>query len=244
MRKLKFLTLAVALFVFTGAVLLAEDALKPADGETAIDGANADAVLAAISAEFKQSPCLKARITTEVEDLLLGKRVEEGTLLLDRAGRVLRKFSKPSNKVWLFDANQLQEYNPKRKTVFVKDLSKAPKALKLVQAAATADLKTLQEIFNIHVFEYTKDAQKHWRLVLTPKESGDSPLAYKRIQGRIAEKAIFFDEIEYVPDAGDRTLERYTDIQSIPKPGDTDFTLDVTADVKRKVDVVGTADGQ
>ena len=217
------------------------DALKPAEGETLLNAADAAGVLAEISETFKQAPYVRAQIVTEVEDLLLGKRVEEGTLLLDRSGRVMRKFSKPAVKMWLLDAGQLQEYNPKRKTVYVKDLTQAPKALKLIQAAATADVKTLEEIFDMHVFRYDKEGQKTYRLVLAAKTGGGSPMAYKWIQGRIAEKALFFEEIEYVPNAGDRTLERYKEIQSIAKPADAEFSLDAPADVKRKVDIVAAS---
>jgi len=229
--------LSLTILTLAGHCLHAEE-LKTEPGETLLSAPDAEHALADLAATFKENPCIKGRISTEVDDLLSGKRVDEGELLLDRSGRVLRKFTKPSAKVWLLEGTQLQEYVPRRKTLFVKDLVQAPKALKLLRAAATVDMKPLEAIFDIHVFRSEKDGKAEFRVVLSKKEDADIPMSYKRITARIADKALFFREISYLPDSGDHMVERYTEIQSVNKPKDEDFALDLPVDVKRQVDTI------
>ncbi len=229
----------LAFFLICGFVRGAEtDAPVPLAGETLLTNAEAEKVLAELPA-FKDPKPLKAHIKTEVADELLGSRVEEGELLLDRPSRVLRKFTKPSLKIWLLDGAQLSEYGAKTKKLYVKDFSKAPRALKLIQAAFTGDLGTLKELFDVYTFKGSQDGQTIFRFVLNRKSGGDSPALYKRIQARLYEKGLFFHEIEYLPEAGDRVVERYSLIEAVAKPSDKDFALDIPADVERKTEVIG-----
>ena len=233
-----FLLLAIVAILSPALALSGEDELKLEAGETLLPDTDAEKVLSEITATFVSNPYIKARIVTEVDDLLAGIRKDEGELLLDRAGRVMRKFTKPALKVWLLNESQIQEYSARRKTVYIKDLSKAPKTLKLLQAAATGDVKGLGEIFALHVFRSEKDGQANFRLLLSKKLANESPVSYKHIQARILQKGLFFHEIEYVPEAGDHMIERYMGIESVTKPRDEEFTLDVPADVTRKIDVI------
>ena len=214
------------------------DVPQPLAGETMLAPAEAEKLLAELPA-FKDPQPIKAHIKTEVADELMGARVEEGELLLDRPARVLRKFTKPSVKIWLLDGTLLSEYGAKTKKLYVKDFSQAPRALKLIQAAFTGDLKTLKELFDVCIFKGSTDGQALYRFVLTRKGGGDSPALYKRIQARLYEKGLFFHEIEYVPESGDRVLERYTEIAAVAKPADKDFVLDLPEDVVRKTEVIG-----
>lgn len=211
---------------------------QPLAGETQLSPADAEKILAELSA-FKDPKPIKAHIRTEVADELLGARVEEGELLLDRPARVLRKFTKPSLKIWMLDGANLSEYGAKSKKLYIKDFSQAPRALKLIQAAFTGDLKTLKELFDVFAFKGEAGGQTVFRFVLNKKSGSDSPALYKRIQARLYEQGLFFHEIEYIPESGDRVLERYTEIAAVPKPSDKDFTLDVPADVVRKTEVIG-----
>lgn len=212
--------------------------LKPLAGETLLAADKAQKVLADIAERFKASAAVKARIVAESDDELLGKRKSEGELLLDRSGRVLRTFSKPAS-VQLLDGDKFQEYLPKLKKLFVKDFSKAPRALRLLRAALTADLKLLGEIFEISVFEAGKDDARAFRIVLLKKEDTTQPLPYTRIQGRIQFGAQFYSEIEYLPEGSTPVLERYLDVEAIDAPKAEAFALEVPAGVKRQVDVVG-----
>jgi len=211
----------------------------PLDGETLLTTADAEKVLHELPA-FKNPQPLKARIKTEVDDLL-GSRSDEGVLLLDRPARVLRKFTKPSLKVWLLDGTKIQEYAAKSKMLYVKDFSQAPRALKLIQAAFTGDVKTLKEIFDVYTFKSSKDGKDMYRFVLNRK-TGSSGGIYRRIQARLLGEALFFHEIEYVPDAGDKVIERYLEISAVEKPSDADFALDVPADVTRKNETIKGAE--
>jgi hypothetical protein len=211
---------------------------EPLAGETLLTAAETEKILAELSA-FKDPHPLKAHIRTETADELLGARIEEGELLLDRPARVLRKFTKPSVKIWLLDGAKLSEYGAKSKKLYVKDFSQAPRALKLIQAAFTGDLTTLKELFDVYAFKGSSGGQTIFRFVLNRKSGGDSPALYKRIQARLYEKGLFFHEIEYLPESGDRVLERYTEIESVGKPADKDFVLDIPDDVVRKTEVIG-----
>ncbi len=240
LRRTPWLAPALLLaFAFSSAPAAEESdpALNPEKGETLLNAAAAEKVLQALAERFKKNPSLRARIVTEVNDELLGKRTEEGELLLDRPGRVLRKFTKPSAKFWLLDGTLLQEYLVKSKKLYVKDFSKAPRALKLLQAAVTVDAPLLGEHFDIHVFEAATEGEnkeRAQRLVLTQQPGAKVGLPYRRIQARIAAAGLFFQEIEYVPEGGEVTLERYVDIKSVARPADGDFALNVPEDATRK----------
>lgn len=236
---LKF-SLCLCVSVVICSSLRAED-VAPEAGEVKLIAADADKALAELGAAFKASPAVKGNIVTEVDDLL-GKRVEEGELLLDRPGRLLRKFTKPALKIWLLDGAQLQEFAAKQKTLYVKDFAKAPKALGLIQAAVTVDTKALNNLFDIHVFRgASKDGQAPLRVVLTKKAASDNPLLYKRITARIKPGELFFSQIEYVPESGDTTVEKYLNLAAA-KPTDADFKLDLPADVIRKVENISDTD--
>jgi hypothetical protein len=236
-RSLKSLILSLFL-TLTATLIAANDDLKPLTGETLLTSAESEKLLVDLPA-FKQKSPLKAKIVTEVDDLL-GARKEEGELLLDRSGRVLRKFTKPSLKVWLLNGSQIQEYAANRKMLYIKDFKNAPKTLKLIQAAFTGDVKELKELFDIHIFKSAKDNQTVYRFVLLKKAASDNALLYKRIQATIAENAPFFHEIDYLPESGDHTVERYVDIAVVDRLNDADFALDVPADVQRKTELIGT----
>ncbi|HYF49152.1 MAG TPA: outer membrane lipoprotein carrier protein LolA [Planctomycetota bacterium] len=231
------LFIVISVSIATCAFSADDPALKAAAGEKQLDGAATDKLLAQIAERFKKSPSIKAKILTEVDDLV-GKRSEEGELLLDRPSRVMRKFTKPSQKIWVLNETYIQEYLPNRKTLYTKDFSKAPQTLSLLQSAVTLDVKALTGLFNIGVFESTKENARSYRLLLTPKADTKQPVPYKRIQARIGETGLFFHEIEYVPESGDATVEKYSDIQAVEKPKEDAFVFEVPQDVKRKTDVI------
>lgn len=216
---------------------------KPETTEVALSSSETEKCLAELAEKFKATPFIKARMVVEIDDLL-GTRSEEGEMLLDHSGRILRKFTKPSLKIMLLNGAQLQEYSASRQTLYVKDFSKASKALKLLRAAATLDVKALEDLFDIQVLRGTHPkGERYCRFILTKKNSGDHPLLYKRIQARILENGLFFDEIEYQPESGDRVVERYLDIQAVPKLQDDDFTLKLPVDVHRKTEMIGEDSG-
>jgi hypothetical protein len=236
-RRYATLLIASALLVLCS-FAAAGDVLTPEPGEKLLSAEEVAKVLAELPA-LKSTACLKARIVTEVDDLV-GKRQEEGELLLDRPTRVLRKFTKPSFKLWLLDGAQLQEYAPANKVLYIKDFTHAPRKLRLVQAAFTGDVRVLQELFAVSVFRKggdSKDQPASYRFVLTKKPGADNPLDYKSIQAKATEQGLFFSEIEFVPGDGDRTVERYTDIAVVPKPADKDFaeSLGLPAGVTKKI---------
>ncbi len=204
--------------------------------ERELTGDEAALVLGQIAENFKAHPHVKAHIRTEIDDLL-GKRVEEGELLLSRPGEILRQFNRPTKKTWLLSGVQLQEYSARHKIVRIKDFSKAPAALALVQAAVTLEVKVLQAHFAIHVFVNTAQP-KNLRLLLTKKTDGSALLAYKRIQVRLNLDQPLYSEIEYVPESGDRMVEYYTDIQVVPPPQAADFTLTLPPGTEQKIDVL------
>lgn len=205
----------------------------PLDGETKLSTEEADRALAELPA-FKHPQALKAKIVAETDDLM-GVRKEEGELLISPPTQVLRTFTRPKPKTWVLNGNQLQVYLPARKSLFVTDFSNAPKTLKRIQNAFTGDLKSLRELFDIYVF--SSAAGKSYRFVLVPAK-GESAAGYKRIQAKLASDALFFHEIAYEPESGDKVVERYSGIESVAKPDDSAFELKVPDDVTRKVDKV------
>ncbi|MCY3020816.1 MAG: hypothetical protein NTW87_17505 [Planctomycetota bacterium] len=235
-RRIAILALLAAAVWLGRAGAAAEDAPAPEAGETLLSAADAEKVIAEMRA-FKATGCIKARIVTEVDDLL-GVRKEEGELLLDRPTRVLRKFTRPAAKFWLLDGSQLQEYAPRKNVLYVKDFTLAPRKLKLIKAAFTGDMKTLQELFKVWVFRRPggEKGPAAYRFVLTKGDDAASPLDYKRIQARLLENALFFHEFEFLPRDGDRTVERYSDIVAAAKPSEEEFAAAVAlpAGVKRE----------
>jgi outer membrane lipoprotein-sorting protein len=217
----------------------AKEAEPPAleRGETLLDAAGADKVLAQLAAQFKAHPVVKARLAVEMDDLV-GKRTEEGELWLARPDRLLRKFTKPTPKAQLLDGPLIQEYLPALKKFYVKDFSKAPQTLKLVRAAFTMDVKTLNELFKIYVCEARPPQGVSYRLVFIKRPDLKLALPYARIQARIGSQDVFFREIEYTPTAGDKTLERYLDVQELPQAPADVFKLDIPAGIERQVDVI------
>jgi len=212
-------------------------------GETLLSAVEVDKVLAELPV-FKNQDCIKARIVSQWEDLL-GPRKDEGELFLDRPMRILRKFTKPSLKLWLMEGAQLQEYAPANKVLYIKDFSAAPRKLKLVRAFFSADIKTLSESFDVWVFRHEgerKDQPVCYRFVLMNKPGPEKVLECKSMQARVYENALFFHEIQFVPKRKEEssTLERYFDIASVPKPSDQDFheLLGLPADVVRKLEPI------
>jgi hypothetical protein len=233
---LKLIAILCSMFLVSH-VMAAEQDVKPLAGETLLSAADADKLLTELLV-FKDKSSLKAQIVTEVDDLL-GARKEEGELLLDRSGRVLRKFTKPSLKVWLLDGTQIQEFSANRKMLYIKDFKQAPKALKLIQAAFTGNVKELNELFDLHVFRSSKENQNSYRFLLLKKANADA-LLYKRIEAQVLESGLFFHQIEYLPESGDKTVERYLNIAATPMPSDRDFALEVPEGVQRKTELIGT----
>ena len=214
------------------------DVNKPLEGETHLQGADAEKALNELAQRFKDNPRVKAHLVRESEDLA-GTRKDTGDLLLDRNGRVLQKFGGPKAKMVLLSGTELHEYSASRKTEYVKDFSKAPDSLKLLKSAVTVDLKELAQLFDIAA--YTR-ADGSMRIVFVPRADAKNPLGYQYIQARIGSKELFFNEIEYMPDSG-KIVERYSDIQPVAKFEDNDFVLTLPADVKQKVEQV-SAEGK
>jgi len=67
-----------------------------------IGAAEAGVALKAIAENFRAHPAFRAKMTVRVTDLI-GERVEEGWLAIARPGKVLRRFEKPSSKIWFLD---------------------------------------------------------------------------------------------------------------------------------------------
>jgi len=222
---------AVILIVAFASAFAGEPA--PLEGETKLSSAEVDRVLAELPA-FKDPKPLKAKIVAETDDLM-GMRKEEGELLISPPTQVLRTFTKPKAKTWVLNGNVLQVYLPARKSLFVTDFSNAPKTLKRIQNAFTGDLKSLRELYEIHVF--SSNEGKAYRFVLLPAK-GESAAGYKRIQAKLAADALFFHEIAYEPESGDKVVERYSGIEGVAKPDAATFELKVPDDVTRKVDKV------
>lgn len=228
---MKFVRSMVLSVMFAASLLHAESS-QPLAGEARLSGGDAEKILAELPA-FKNPGPLKAKMVAETDDLM-GARKDQGEILIDPPSRVLRNFTKPKPKVWLLNGNVLQEYLPARKTLLTKDFSSAPQALKRIQSAFTGDLKGLRDVFDVAVF---KNAEKDaYRFVLVPLKSEGA--MYKRIEAKLEAKALFFHEVTYVPESGDKVVEKYTEIQAVPKPGDDAFKLSVPDDVTVKTDKV------
>ena len=217
---------------FVACFLRAENAAQPLAGETRLSAADAEKILAELPA-FKSPGPLKAKIMVESDDLM-GARKDEGELLIDPPSRVLRNFNKPKPKVWLLNGALLQEYVPARKTVFVKDFSAAPNALKRIQSAFTGDLKGLRDVFDVAVFK--NEEKNTYRFLLVPLKAEGA--MYKRIEAKLEAKALFFHEVIYLPESGDKVVEKYSEIQAVPKPESAVFDLKLPEDVTRKTDKV------
>jgi hypothetical protein len=182
---------------------------------------------------FKRQTCVRARILSEVEDLV-GKRVEKGELVLRRPDRVLRRFhnSDPKkSKASRLDGDILTFFNPARKKVkvVVRDFSHAPKALALLRAAGGLDISGWRDHFDVAGFKKAAGDGKlsQWRFVLTPRKDKKTFVAkeFKRIQVRIVEGGAFFSELTQVPKSGDTgpVTERYEKIEVLDKLGDSAF---------------------
>jgi len=223
--------LALVMFVAVAAIHAGEPA--PLEGETKLEAAEVDRALSDLPA-FKNPQPLKAKMVAETEDFV-GTRKEEGELLLSPPSQILRTFTKPKPKTWLLNGTLLQVYIPARKQLYVTDFSDAPKTLKRIQNAFTGDLKSLRELFAISVF--SSAGGKAYRFVLVPAK-GESAVGYKRIQAKLAADALFFHEITYEPDSGDKVTEKYSAIEAVAKPAASAFELNVPDDVTRKTDKV------
>jgi len=210
---------------------------QPLPGERELLGADRDARLAAIMAVFQAHPRVQARIVTRSDDLL-GERIEEGELRLDRPGRLLRRFTQPALKLWSYASGQLTEYVERTRTAYIKDFTHAPRALNLLDAAVMLDFKRLEQFFDLHVYESADGT----RLVCARKADDTSRVPYQRIQARLAPGGIFFHEIEYLPDSGDRTTEQYLDIQPVAAWKEDAFDLQLPSDAKRQTTAVSDSE--
>lgn len=230
----------LALTVVLSATLFAADEPQAEPGERALSAAESDTALKRIAATFKAHATIRASIRCEIEDLA-GKRIEEGTLLLDRTenrpARILRTFSKPKVKAWLLHGTLISEYVPSKKTVFVKDLSAAPKTIRHIQAALTGDVQALDEIFTIRIFSNLAANPVSLRLVLDKKQ-GVSKYIHRRIEARIIEGGLFFDQIHYIPDEGDELTENFLDTKDAGKLRDADFALPGAEGVDQKFEKI------
>ena len=234
-RRFQFLIWIGVAAVFRCAAAETADLNKPAEGETRLQGSDADKALEGLAERFKANPRVKAHLASEAEDLV-GVKKDEGEFLLDRGGRVLQKFGGLKPKLRLLTGTELHEYSASRKTDFIKDFAKAPNALKLLKSAVTVDLKELTQLFEINV--YSKPAKTDGvdlRLVLLPRQAGNNPLAYQYIQARIGPKEPFFNEIEYMPDSG-KIVERYSNMETVAAFADSDFAP--PEGVKKEIDLV------
>jgi len=218
-------------------LLLAQAAEIPAlAGETKLNATEADQALSLISERLAKRGALKAQIVTETDDPMsvTGKRVEEGELLMDGPHRIRRTFTKPNAKTWVLDGAQITEYLPRRrKWAFIKDFSKAPKALALLRAAVNVDAKALADYFDVTVF---KTAEGAHRLVLVCKERKDGRQLYKRIQAKLAPNAPFFHEIEFEDASDVKVSEKYSNMEAVEKVDAAAFKLEIPADAEVQTD--------
>jgi len=218
----------------------ADAALKPEAGEQALAGQAKAAALEEIAAAFRRRPAVRARLEVSVHDELLGPRRETGELALLRPRFLRRRFLQPTEKIWLFNDNRIYEYAPARRLVRVTDLRNAPRTAGLLHAALFFEPEALAEHFSLTVFkkEGTEaGAPARLRLVLLHRSAAKQGAAEKNSEKRTAEQetekkkdwadllpqhrlqarwtagAALFDELEYQPKAGDRTVERYTEIR-------------------------------
>lgn len=218
---LALLTLALSLAARNTCAESIEKELPPAETESA---------LRALAIRFQSAPAVRAKIVSEIEDLV-GKRTEEGEMLIERPARVLRKFTKPTEKWWLLENGTLSEFARGQKSISVKDLTGAPNLLKQIQGAMTGDLTALAPSYAFKIFE-SKDGTQH---LVMDRKPATSRRAYKRIEARIAPAAAFFHEIHYIPEEGDEITEKFLDIQTFKKFPDADFAL---PEANRKVEKI------
>jgi outer membrane lipoprotein-sorting protein len=203
-------------------------------GETALTAEELGTALSELPA-FKQPGPLKGRIVAVTDDGMLGPRTDEGTLLIDPPGRVLRNFTKPAPKAWVLRDGVIEEYAPALNTLYVKDLTGAPKARKLVESAFTGDVKSLRELFDVYAFKTA--APVAYRFVLLPNAAHPN-LAYARIEATLPADALFFSKILYVQREGDPVTETFLDVQRAEKPDAGAFVLKLPAGVKKQADTV------
>ena len=220
----------------------ARAAEKAEPGEERLEDEAARQALAGIAEAFRRQPCVRARIVSEREDLV-GKRREEGEMVLQRPNRVLRRFGPPgqSVKALRLDGPLLLEYVPREKGVVPRDFSQAPKALALARAALTLDTETLGQYFAVAVFRKpaAEGQPARWRLVLTRRpEKAELPLA-PRIQARLEEGAAFFSEIWKAGEgADDYVVEKYSDLRVEKELSDRDFDEPLLKRERREANVV------
>jgi hypothetical protein len=219
--------------------LRAEEKAEP--GEERLEGEAARQALAGIAEVFRRQPCVRARIACEREDLI-GRRREEGEIVFQRPGRVLRRFGPPGRvvKALRLEGEMLLEYVPKEGVV-PRDFSQAPKALALVRAAFTLDTETLVQYFTIALFRKAgaEGRPAQWRIVLTRRsEKAELPLA-PRIQARLDDGAAFFREIWRAGEtADDYVVEEYSDIRAEKTLTDRDFDEPLLRENRREAKVV------
>ena len=102
------MNLIISAFLLLAVFSLSNFSAEPAAGERELTAAESETALRGIAETFKAYPNIKAKLVSEIEDLA-GKRSEEGEFVLERPVRVMRKFTKPSTKIWLLDGAFLFE---------------------------------------------------------------------------------------------------------------------------------------
>jgi hypothetical protein len=235
-----FALVSLSLLCALPAAVTAQEKAEP--GEELVKDEAARKALAGITESFQKQPCVRARIVSEREDLV-GKRREEGEMVLQRPDRVLRRFGPPGQavKALRLEGPLLLEYVPREKGVVPRDFGQAPKALALARAALTLDTETLAQYFAIAVFRKpgTEGRPAQWRLVLTRRpEKAELPLA-PRIQARLEEGAAFFSEIWKAGEgADDYVVEKYSDLRVEKDLTDRDFDEPLLKKDRREAHVV------
>ncbi|MCZ7644259.1 MAG: hypothetical protein M5U26_03080 [Planctomycetota bacterium] len=201
-------------------------------GETKLAPEEAQNVLAELTESFSKQPCVRAKLNCAVEDLL-GKREVRGEMLFKRPDTLLRRTQ--SGKDWTvvrLSGTTLREYYPGTGgdpgKLYEKDFGRAPKALALVRAGITLDVKALSKYFDLHLFKKPAEggAPAQLRLVLARKEGvklvlhqgtkEGEDLPYQYVIARLDEGAPFFRSIERLPaeGQGDPMTETFTEFKT------------------------------
>jgi outer membrane lipoprotein-sorting protein len=229
-------------------------------GEVLLRGGERRAALATMLEAFERHKAVRASMESLVRDELLGEDMKEtGEIALLRPGRMLRRFFRPRNKLLVLSESNFQEYRSSTSTVYVKDLSKAPRTLSFLRAAMTGDLIVLETWFDLFVFRKLEQAEgpAGYRFVLIRKpmekerlpEENRPPsvnlpdvFPYRTIIVRWAEGALFFSEMELYPVAGEKRTERYFDIREDKSLSVNDFKFDFPAGTKQEIDGIVESD--
>ena len=205
-----------------------------ARAEEELNGAEAEAAVRDIAATFKDAPRIRAKIVSEIDDIA-GTRSEEGVMLLERPGKLLRRFTKPRQKTWLLNGAELIEYSAGQPTAMVKDFTGAPGLLKQIQGVMSGDFAALEASYAMKIFAAgSKD--KRWLRIVFDKKPGINKHNFKSIVALLGPGFKFFSTIRYIPDEGDTITEHFDDIKIVEQFDSADFEL--PKGVERKVEKI------